>query len=85
MVGDFLARVGLIDHRMMMRQFPYAFLGMVVLGAVLTPPDVISQVLLALPLTALYGFTIVVVYFIRRKDVVEAEEDDGDDDEDDED
>ena len=84
-VGVFLARVGLIDHRMMMRQFPYAFLGMVILGAVLTPPDVISQVLLALPLTALYGFTIVVVYFIRRKDVVEAEEDDGDDDEDDED
>jgi sec-independent protein translocase protein TatC len=66
-VGVFLARVGLIDHRMMMRQFPYAFLGMVVLGAVLTPPDVISQVLLALPLTALYGLTIVLVYFIRRK------------------
>ena len=67
-VGVFLARVGLIDHRMMMRHFPYALLGIVVLGAVLTPPDVISQVLLALPLTALYGFTIVLVYFIRRKD-----------------
>lgn len=66
--GVFLARVGLIDHRTMIRQFPYAFLGIFVLGAVLTPPDVISQVLLALPLTALYGLTIVVVYFMRRKD-----------------
>ncbi len=67
-VGVFLARVGLIDHRMMMSQFPYAFLGMVVLGAILTPPDVISQVLLALPLTALYGLTIVLVYFIRGRE-----------------
>ena len=66
--GVFLARVGIIDHRMMISRFPYAFLGIVVLGAVLTPPDVISQVLLALPLTALYGLTVVVVYFIRRKE-----------------
>ena len=65
--GVFLARVGLIDHRMMTRRFPYAFLGIVVLGAVLTPPDVVSQVLLALPLTALYGLTIVLVYFVGRK------------------
>jgi sec-independent protein translocase protein TatC len=61
---------------MMISRFPYAFLGIVVLGAALTPPDVISQVLLALPLTALYGFTIVVVYFIRRKD--RGDEDDED-------
>ena len=67
-VGVFLARVGLIDHRMMMRHFPYALLGIVVLGAVLTPPDVVSQILLALPLTGLYGLTIVLVYFMRPKD-----------------
>ena len=78
--GVFLARVGLIDHRMMIRQFPYAFLGMVVLGAVLTPPDVISQVLLALPLTVLYGLTIVLVYFMRRKGG--GEEDDQEEEED---
>lgn len=78
-VGVFLARVGLIDHRMMMRHFPYALLGIVVLGAVLTPPDVVSQVLLALPLTALYGLTIVLVYFMRRKDTAT----DGGDEEDD--
>ena len=79
--GVFLARVGLIDHRMMISRFPYAFLGIVVLGAVLTPPDVISQVLLALPLTVLYGLTIVLVYFIRRKDGKDAQED-GEEDED---
>lgn len=72
--GVFLARVGLIDHRMMIRRFPYAFLGIVVLGAVLTPPDVVSQVLLALPLTALYGLTIVLVYFVGRRKEEEAEE-----------
>ena len=64
---------------MMISRFPYAFLGIVVLGAVLTPPDVISQVLLALPLTVLYGFTIVLVYFIRRKDRKDDEENEDED------
>ena len=34
----------------------------------------ISQVLLALPLTALYGLTIVLVYFMRRKEAEDQEE-----------
>ena len=64
----FLARVGLIDHLFLIRQFRYAIIIIFALGAILTPPDVVSQVLLALPLTALYGVSIGVAYFARRKD-----------------
>jgi len=63
----FLARIGLIDHHFLIRQFRYAILVIFCLAAVLTPPDIVSQVLLALPLTGLYSISIVVAYFARRK------------------
>jgi len=64
----FLSRIGLIDHLFLIRQFRYAFLVIFIVAAILTPPDIVSQVLLALPLLALYGVSIGVAYFARRKD-----------------
>ncbi|MFQ5851363.1 MAG: twin-arginine translocase subunit TatC [Candidatus Binatia bacterium] len=64
----FLARIGLIDHRFLIKQFRYAILFIFGLAAILTPPDVVSQVLLALPLIALYGVSVAVAYFARRND-----------------
>jgi len=63
----FLTRVGLIDYRFLIRQFRYAILVIFILAAILTPPDIISQVLLAFPLLVLYGISIGVAYFTRRK------------------
>ncbi|HXG50853.1 MAG TPA: twin-arginine translocase subunit TatC [candidate division Zixibacteria bacterium] len=62
----FLARVGLIDHRFLTRYFGYGLIGIAALAAVLTPPDLISQVLLMVPLTVLYGVSIAVAYFAGR-------------------
>jgi len=67
-VAFFLTRVGLIDHRFLLRQFRYATVAIFLLAAILTPPDIISQILLALPLATLYGVSIVVAYFARRRD-----------------
>ncbi len=61
----FLTRIGLIDHHMMLKQFRYAVLGIFVVAAALTPPDMVSQFLLAIPLLALYGLSIVVSYVFR--------------------
>lgn len=63
----FLTRIGLVDHRFLIRQFRYAILVIFLLAAVLTPPDIVSQVLLALPLTLLYGVGIGVSYLARQK------------------
>jgi sec-independent protein translocase protein TatC len=63
----FLARVGLIDHRLLIHYFGYAVIGMAIVSAVLTPPDVISQILLMIPLTLLYGVSIGVAYAARQK------------------
>ena len=61
----FLTRIGLVDHRFLIRQFRYAILLIFLVAAILTPPEILSQILLALPLTLLYGASIGVAYFAR--------------------
>jgi len=50
---------GLVDVQKLKAARPYVFLGAFVLGMLLTPPDIISQTLLALPMYALYEAGIV--------------------------
>jgi sec-independent protein translocase protein TatC len=61
----FLTRLGIIDHRMMLRHVSYAVLGIFVVSAMLTPPDMISQFLLAIPLLLLYALSVGVSYLFR--------------------
>jgi len=49
-----LIATGLVRAETLARQRPYIFLGSFVVGAVLTPPDVISQFMLALPMYGLF-------------------------------
>jgi len=64
----FLTRIGAIDHRMMVHYFRYAVLAIFVVAVALTPPDMISPFLLAIPLLALYGLSIGVSYLFRRNE-----------------
>ena len=61
----FLARVGLIDHRFLIRHIRYAIIAVAFVAAILTPPDLISQVLFMLPLSLLYAVSIAVAYVAR--------------------
>jgi sec-independent protein translocase protein TatC len=61
----FLTRLGMVDHRLMLRYFRYAVLGIFVVSAALTPPDMISMFLLAIPLLALYAMSVGVSYMFR--------------------
>ena len=53
-----LARIGVVDAKMLARQRKYAILLIFVFAAIITPPDFISQVLMALPLIGLYELSI---------------------------
>ena len=66
-IAYFLSRVGMIDHRFLLRHARYALIGMAILSAILTPPDLISQVLLMIPLVFLYGISIGVAYIARKR------------------
>ncbi|MGH7888610.1 MAG: twin-arginine translocase subunit TatC [Candidatus Binatia bacterium] len=61
----FLARVGLIDHHFLIRHSRYAIIAIALLAAILTPPDLISQVLLMVPLSLLYLLSIAIAYAAR--------------------
>jgi sec-independent protein translocase protein TatC len=61
----FVARVGLIDHRFLLRHSGYAVIALALLAAVLTPPDFVSQTLLMVPLLLLYGLSIGAAYVAR--------------------
>jgi len=63
----FLARLGFIDHKDMMGAFRYAVVIIFLVAAIVTPPDVLTQTLLAIPLIVLYGVGIVVAYFTSTK------------------
>jgi sec-independent protein translocase protein TatC len=68
----FLTRVGVVDHRMMIRYFRYAVLAIFVVAVALTPPDMISPFLLAIPLLLLYGLSVGVSYFFRTQPAANA-------------
>jgi sec-independent protein translocase protein TatC len=54
----FLSRLGVIDSRMLARNRKYVILIIFIVAAVLTPPDIISQVMIAVPLVGLYEASI---------------------------
>jgi sec-independent protein translocase protein TatC len=62
-----LGRVGLVTSRQLISKWRYFAVGAFVIAAVLTPPDVISQCSLALPLLLLYGASILSVRLVERQ------------------
>ena len=73
-----LVRAGIVSIDKLKEIRPYVIVGAFVVGAIFTPPDVISQVLLALPLWLLYEGGIVLARFVARPagDVEQAPETD---------
>lgn len=61
----FLALLGLVTDRTLIDFFRYAVVIIFVLAAILTPPDVITQFLMALPLVLLYGVSILIVRIVN--------------------
>jgi len=62
----FLARLGLVTHTWLIEKLRYATVVIFIVAAILTPPDVASQIMLALPLMVLYGFCIIIAYFVGK-------------------
>lgn len=73
----FLAVIGLVNDRMMKEFFRYAVVMIFIIAAVLTPPDVVSQMLMAIPLLILYGISIFIAQIFNpanKEEVYEEEE-----------
>ena len=64
----FLAKIGLIDDVILKKYFRYAIIVIFTFSAIVTPPDVLSQFLMAVPLLGLYGLSILIAKSASQKD-----------------
>jgi sec-independent protein translocase protein TatC len=70
----FLARFGIVTARLLIRYFKYAFLAIFIIAAVLSPgTDIVSQLMMAVPMLLLYGVSIGVAWVFGRRKPREAE------------
>ena len=66
-----LAKVGIVGSKALKRYRRYAYVGMFIVAAIITPPDVITQTGLALPLIILYEISIFTAKMVEPKPVID--------------
>lgn len=70
-----LALTGIVEIQKFKEARPYVIVGAFVIGAIFTPPDVVSQIMLAVPLWLLYEVGVIVAgWLLKRKPVTPVEE-----------
>ena len=69
MVVVVLVRMGIVTLAKLKEVRPYVIVGAFVISAVVTPPDIMSQLLLAIPLCILYEFGLLIArFYIPKQD-----------------
>ena len=63
----FLSIAGVINHTHLIKFFRYFIVIAFIVSAIITPPDPLSQILLAAPLIGLYTFSIAIAWLVSRK------------------
>jgi len=62
-----LVRIGVVDAKTLAKQRKYAILLIFIFAAILTPPDIISQLIVALPMIGLYELSILLSKLFGKK------------------
>lgn len=70
----FLAKIGVVSSLFLKKYRKHSVVVMLVLSAIITPPDIFSQILVCLPLILLYEISIVITRRIERKKMLESAE-----------
>lgn len=66
LLSYFLSKLGILNPSFMRKYRRHAIVLLFILAAILTPPDVISQILMALPLLILYEISILVSVYVTK-------------------
>lgn len=63
----FLTKIGLVTPKTLIQYRKYALVLVLILAAVITPPDVASQIIVAIPIIILYQFSILISKLVLKK------------------
>lgn len=66
-VLSILSYVGVINHKVMKTYRKHVFIALLLVGAIITPPDVFTQILVSLPLMVLYESSIFISWIMSIK------------------
>lgn len=66
-IAFFLGKLGVVTSEMMKRYRKYAFLVIMIVAAIITPPDVMTLILVTIPLYLLYEISRIVIKRIEKK------------------
>jgi sec-independent protein translocase protein TatC len=69
LVAFYLSRAGIINARILAKKRRYAILAVFIISAIITPPDVVSMILIALPLWGLYELGILIAKVFGKKEI----------------
>lgn len=64
-------KLGLTNYKMLASKRKFIILAVAVIAAILTPPDVVSQVMLIIPILLLFEISLIVVRFVQPKEAAE--------------
>lgn len=66
-IAFFLGKLGVVTSEMMKRYRKYAFLVIMIVAAIITPPDIMTLILVTIPLYLLYEISRIVIKRIEKK------------------
>lgn len=64
----FLTKIGLVTPQFLRKYRKYALVIVLILAAVITPPDISTQVIVAVPILVLYEISIWISYFVVKRE-----------------
>ena len=64
----FLTKIGLVTPEILKKYRKYALVGVLILAAIITPPDILSQIIVAIPVLVLYEVSIFIAKIVTRNE-----------------
>jgi sec-independent protein translocase protein TatC len=68
----FLTKMGLVSADFLRKYRKYALVIVLIIAAIITPPDVISQIIVTIPIMALYEISILISAVVGKKELTQA-------------
>jgi sec-independent protein translocase protein TatC len=60
MAAYFLSKIGILNYKSLRKKRKYAFLAIVIISAIITPPEISSQILMIVPMYGLFEISLII-------------------------